>query len=72
VIVKTKATSVIGTPNSWEIGTMINKKIVKSNASRVQPSHAGKSGSQWTRCSREMDSNPRSPVRRQRFRPFEE
>src|SRR6202040_3165077 len=26
--------------------------------------HPRKSGSQWTRCWREMDSNPRSPVRR--------
>src|SRR5256714_11968868 len=48
VIVKTKATSVIGTPNSWEIGTMINKKIVKSNASRVQPSHAAHQAIHWS------------------------
>src|ERR1700751_2174651 len=48
VIVNTKATSVIGTPNSWEIGTMINKKIVKSNASRVQPSHAAHHAIHWS------------------------
>jgi hypothetical protein len=29
-----------GTPNSFEMGTMISKKIVKSNASSVQPSQA--------------------------------
>src|SRR5208282_228576 len=40
VIVSTKATSLNGTPNSCEIGTMISRKTVKSKASRVQPSHA--------------------------------
>jgi hypothetical protein len=40
VIVKTKVTSVSGTPNSCEIGSMINRKIVKSNESSVQPSQA--------------------------------
>src|SRR6516165_9901857 len=40
VRVSTKATSLSGTPNSCEIGTMINRKTVKSKASRVQPSHA--------------------------------
>src|SRR5437762_10776319 len=34
------ATSLTGTPNSSAIGFMISKKTVKSNASRVQPSHA--------------------------------
>ena len=34
------ATAVSGTPNSWEIGSMISRKIVKSNASSVQPSQA--------------------------------
>src|SRR3974390_1677262 len=38
VTVKTTATSVNGTPNSCEIGSMIKRKIVKSKASRVQPS----------------------------------
>lgn len=40
VKVSTTATSVSGTPNSSAIGCMISKKMVKSNASRVQPSHA--------------------------------
>ena len=35
---RTNATSVSGTPNSLEIGTMISRNIVKSNASSVQPS----------------------------------
>src|SRR3954463_11097403 len=34
------ATSLTGTPNSSAIGFMIKRKTVKSNASRVQPSHA--------------------------------
>src|SRR6516165_1333544 len=40
VIVRTKATSDTGTSNSLAIGTMINKKAVKSKASRVQPAQA--------------------------------
>src|SRR5579862_1522690 len=36
VIVKTKVTSVSGTLNSLAIGTMIKRKMVKSNASSVQ------------------------------------
>src|SRR5215472_11449824 len=40
VIVKTAVTSVSGTPNSCEIGSIIRRKIVKSKESRVQPSHA--------------------------------
>jgi hypothetical protein len=40
VRVKTRATAVSGTPNSCDIGTMISRKIVKSNASSVQPNHA--------------------------------
>ena len=40
VMVKTAVTAVSGTPNSCEIGTMISRKMVKSNASSVQPSHA--------------------------------
>ena len=40
VMVNTAATSVSGTLNSLAIGTMISRKMVKSNASRVQPSHA--------------------------------
>ena len=35
---RTKATAVNGTPNSLEIGTMISRNMVKSNASSVQPS----------------------------------
>ena len=40
VSVKMIATAVSGTPNSWEIGSMISRKMVKSNASSVQPSQA--------------------------------
>ena len=40
VRVKTMATAVIGTSNSLAIGTMISRKMVKSNASSVQPSQA--------------------------------
>src|SRR5215472_6269333 len=40
VNVNTAVTSVSGTLNSCEIGTMISRKIVKSKASRVQPSQA--------------------------------
>src|SRR5579862_1417455 len=40
VTVSTNATSVSGTLNSFGIGTMINRNMVKSNASSVQPSHA--------------------------------
>ncbi len=40
VIANTAVTAVSGTPNSWLIGSMISRKMVKSNASSVQPSHA--------------------------------
>src|SRR6267378_4561077 len=40
VIVNTTVTAVKGTSNSLAIGTMISRKIVKSNASSVQPSQA--------------------------------
>ena len=40
VSVKTAVTAVSGTLNSCEIGNMIKRKIVKSKASRVQPSQA--------------------------------
>src|SRR5713226_8872719 len=40
VRVNTAVTAVSGTLNSCEIGSMISRKIVKSNASNVQPSHA--------------------------------
>src|SRR6202040_3585160 len=40
VIVNTAVTSISGTLNVSAIGTMISRKIVKSNASRVQPSQA--------------------------------
>src|SRR5271170_880167 len=32
VMVNTAATAASGTPNSWEIGSMISRKMVKSNA----------------------------------------
>ncbi len=40
VSVNTAVTSVSGTWNSREIGTMIKRKMVKSNASKVHPSQA--------------------------------
>src|SRR5215468_3997500 len=40
VTVKTAVTATSGTPKDSAIGTMISRKIVKSNASRVQPSQA--------------------------------
>ena len=40
VSVKTAVTAVSGTWNSYEIGTMISRKIVKSKASSVHPSQA--------------------------------
>jgi len=40
VTVNTAVTAVKGTSNSLAIGTMISRKIVKSKASRVQPSQA--------------------------------
>ena len=48
VRVKTAVTAVSGTWNSCEIGTMISRKIVKSKASRVQPSQAA---TQASHCS---------------------
>src|SRR5246127_3949107 len=48
VTVNTIATSVSGTPNSCEIGTMINRKIVKSNESNVQPSQAAIQANHWS------------------------
>src|SRR5579863_3410902 len=44
----TKATSVRGTPNSFEIGTMISRNMVKSNASRVQPIQPATQASHWS------------------------
>src|SRR6516225_2689773 len=44
----TKATSVNGTWNSCEIGTMIKRNIVKSKASSVQPSQAAHQASHWS------------------------
>src|SRR5258708_11281776 len=38
VMVKTAATAVSGTPNSWEIGSLLRRKIVKSHASSFQTS----------------------------------
>jgi hypothetical protein len=40
VTVNTAVTSISGTLNDSAIGTMISRKIVKSNASSVQPSQA--------------------------------
>src|SRR5271169_1063861 len=40
VMVNTAVTSIKGTWNDSAIGTMISRKIVKSNASSVQPSQA--------------------------------
>src|SRR5213082_1904056 len=48
VTVNTKVTSTSGTWNSFAIGTMINRKIVKSNASSVQPSQAATQASHWS------------------------
>ena len=48
VIVNTAVTAVSGTWNSCEIGSMINRKIVKSKASRVHPSQAA---TQASHCS---------------------
>src|SRR6516162_1351320 len=48
VTVNTTATSVSGTPNSCEIGSIINRKIVKSNESRVQPSQAATQAYHWS------------------------
>src|ERR1051326_4603518 len=48
VMVNTAVTAVRGTPNSCEIGTMISRKMVKSNASSVQPSHAAHQAIHWS------------------------
>ena len=48
VTANTAVTAVKGTPNSWEIGSMINRKIVKSKESRVQPSHAAHQAVHWS------------------------
>src|SRR5262249_36685349 len=48
VTANTAVTAVKGTPNSCEIGSMINKKIVKSKESRVQPSHAAHQAVHWS------------------------
>src|SRR5215831_1430390 len=48
VTLSRNATSVSGTPNSCEIGTMINRNIVKSNASNVQPSQEATQPYHWS------------------------
>ena len=48
VRVKTAVTAVSGTWNSCEIGSMISRKIVKSKASRVQPSQAATQACHWS------------------------
>src|SRR6266436_1241061 len=44
----TATTSLSGTPNSCEIGTMISRKTVKSKASRVHPSQAAHQAYHWS------------------------
>ena len=44
----TNATSVNGTWNSCEIGTMMRRNMVKSKESSVQPSHAAHQTSHWS------------------------
>src|SRR5499425_2120546 len=48
VSVKTIVTSVRGTSNSLAIGTMISRKMVKSKASKVQPSQAAHQAYHWS------------------------
>src|SRR5215472_4366509 len=48
VMANTAVTAVSGTPNSCEIGSMINRKIVKSKESSVQPSHAAHQAVHWS------------------------
>src|SRR5215467_8712367 len=48
VTVNTAATSVSGTLNSLAIGTMISRKMVKSNASSVQPNQAAHQAIHWS------------------------
>src|SRR5262249_1655765 len=48
VAVKTAVTATNGTPNSCEIGNMISRKMVKSNASSVQPSQAAIHAYHWS------------------------
>src|SRR5215471_15281653 len=48
VMVNTAVTAVSGTLNSLAIGTMISRKMVKSNASSVQPSHAAHQAIHWS------------------------
>src|ERR1700738_1007205 len=48
VTLSKNATSVSGTPNSCEIGTMIRRNIVKSNASSVQPSQEATQAYHWS------------------------
>jgi hypothetical protein len=48
VIVKTAVTSISGTLNASAIGTISKRKMVKSNASSVQPSHAAIQANHWS------------------------
>src|SRR5580704_14070026 len=48
VSVSTEATAVTETPNSLAIGTITNKKIVKSNASSIHPKHAANQANHWS------------------------
>src|SRR5205085_2926747 len=48
VTVRTRATAVRGTPNSFEIAPMISRNTVKSKASSVQPSHAAHQAIHWS------------------------
>src|ERR1700730_2512481 len=47
-MVKTAATSGRGTANSCDMGSMINRKIVKSKESSVQPSQAAIQARHWS------------------------
>src|SRR6516162_2025672 len=48
VTLSRNATSVSGTPNSCDIGTIIRRNMVKSNASRVQPSQEATHAYHWS------------------------
>src|SRR5262249_39113989 len=65
VTAKTAVTAVSGSPNSCEIGSMISRKIVKSNASSVHPSQAAIQATHWSLVGsyhQGMDARPASAV----------
>ena len=49
VMVNTAVTAISGTWKLCAIGSMISRKMVKSKASRVQPSQAATQASHWSR-----------------------